>query len=86
MEIIFTNHDLLTGVMPFANGGYYNYGRLLYKAGQTKRQFSQVTCPLDKRQRSTLTCKVAVSSRSLRQRVFIFVMAGNWSLGKRMAG
>ncbi len=36
MEIIFTNHDLLTGVMPFANGGYYNYGRLLYKAGQTE--------------------------------------------------
>jgi len=33
VEIIFTNHDLLTGVMPFANGGYYNYGRLLYKAG-----------------------------------------------------
>lgn len=36
VEIIFTNHDLLTGVMPFANGGYYNYGRLLYKAGQTE--------------------------------------------------
>lgn len=34
MEIIFTNHDLLTSVMPFANGGYYNYDRLIYKAGQ----------------------------------------------------
>jgi hypothetical protein len=34
-EIIFTNHDLLTPIMPFANGGYYNYDRLMYKAGQT---------------------------------------------------
>lgn len=34
-EIIFTNHDLLTFVMPFANGGYYNYEKLIYKAGQT---------------------------------------------------
>lgn len=34
-EIIFTNHDLLTQIMPFANGGYYNYDRLIYKAGQT---------------------------------------------------
>lgn len=33
-EIIFTNHDLLTQIMPFANGGYYNYERLMYKAGQ----------------------------------------------------
>ena len=32
-ELIFTNHDLLTDVMSFANGGYYNYDRLLYKAG-----------------------------------------------------
>ncbi len=35
VEIIFTNHDLLTGIMPFANGGYYNYASLLYNAGQT---------------------------------------------------
>ena len=35
VELIFTNHDLLTDIMPFANGGYYNYGALLYKAGQT---------------------------------------------------
>ena len=35
VEIIFTNHDLLTDIMPFANGGYYNYGALLYKADQT---------------------------------------------------
>ena len=34
-EIIFTNHDLLTTIMPFANGGYYNYDHLIYKAGQT---------------------------------------------------
>jgi hypothetical protein len=34
-QIVFTNHDLLTDIMPFANGGYYNYDRLLYKAGQT---------------------------------------------------
>ena len=33
VEIIFTNEDLLTDIMPFANGGYYNYDRLLYKAG-----------------------------------------------------
>ena len=33
-QIVFTNHDLLTDIMPFANGGYYNYDRLLYKAGQ----------------------------------------------------
>jgi hypothetical protein len=30
VEIIFTNHDLLTGIMPFVNGGYYNYESLLY--------------------------------------------------------
>ena len=35
VEIIFTNGDLLTCIMPFANGGYYNYDELLYKAGQT---------------------------------------------------
>jgi hypothetical protein len=34
VELIFTNHDLLTDIMPFANGGYYNYDRLLYKAGE----------------------------------------------------
>lgn len=34
-EIIFTNHDLLTTIMPFANSGYYNYDHLMYKAGQT---------------------------------------------------
>ena len=34
-EIIFTNHDLLTDVLPFANGGYYNYGQLVYMAGET---------------------------------------------------
>lgn len=34
-EIIFTNHDLLTPIMSFANGGYYHYDRLMYKAGQT---------------------------------------------------
>ncbi len=31
VELIFTNHDLLTDIMPFANGGYYNYDHLLYK-------------------------------------------------------
>ena len=31
VELVFTNHDLLTGIMPFANGGYYNYDHLLYK-------------------------------------------------------
>ncbi len=35
LELIFTNHDLLTDIMPFDNGGYYNYDRLLYKAEQT---------------------------------------------------
>jgi hypothetical protein len=35
VEIIFTNHDLLTGIMPFDNGGYYNYDTHLYNAGQT---------------------------------------------------
>ena len=35
VEIIFTNHDLLTDIMPFVNGGYYNYAGLLYNAGQT---------------------------------------------------
>ena len=32
VELVFTNHDLVTDIMPFANGGYYNYDRLLYKA------------------------------------------------------
>lgn len=36
VDIIFTNHDLLTCVMLFVNGGYYNYDHLVYKAGQTK--------------------------------------------------
>ena len=35
VELIFTNHDLLTDIMTFENGGYYNYDRLLYKADQT---------------------------------------------------
>ena len=35
VEIIFTNHDLLTGIMSFDNGGYYNYTNHLYNAGQT---------------------------------------------------
>ena len=34
-QIIFTNHDLLTDIMPFSNGGYYNYDGLRYNAGQT---------------------------------------------------
>jgi len=33
--IIFTNNDLLTGIMFFENGGYYNYDHILYLAGQT---------------------------------------------------
>ena len=32
-EIIFTNNDLLTAIMPFACGGYYNYNQLLYQVG-----------------------------------------------------
>ena len=36
VELIFTNHDLLTNIMPFVNGGYYNYDRLLYKADQAE--------------------------------------------------
>ena len=35
VEIIFTNHDLLTDIMPFDNGGYYNYASQLYNAGLT---------------------------------------------------
>ncbi|MBP5713459.1 MAG: glycoside hydrolase family 127 protein [Prevotella sp.] len=35
VEIIFTNHDLLTDIMPFDNGGYYNYASHLYNASQT---------------------------------------------------
>lgn len=34
-EIIFTNHDLLTFVMPFVNSGYYRYDQLVYNASQT---------------------------------------------------
>ena len=35
VELVFTNHDLLTTIMPFANGGYYRYDRLVYLADQT---------------------------------------------------
>jgi hypothetical protein len=35
VELIFTNHDLLTDIMPFVNGGYYNYDHLLYKTSLT---------------------------------------------------
>lgn len=35
VQLIFTNHDLLTDILPFANGGYYCYDRLVYKADQT---------------------------------------------------
>ena len=35
VEIIFSNHDLSTAIMHFANGGYYKINGLLYKAGQT---------------------------------------------------
>ena len=34
-EIVFTNHDLLTCVMPFVNSGYYQYDRMRYDASQT---------------------------------------------------
>ena len=34
-EIIFTNHDLLTCVMPFVNGGYYKYDQMVYNASLT---------------------------------------------------
>lgn len=55
VEIIFTNHDLLTCIMPFNNGGYYNYTALLYNAGQTtgiktmeevRGKMSEVWCDL----------------------------------------
>ena len=36
VEVIFTNHDLLTDIMPFVNSGYYKYDRLLYKAEQSE--------------------------------------------------
>ena len=35
VELIFTNHDLLTTIMPFTNNGYYIYNRMLYIAGHT---------------------------------------------------
>ena len=35
VELIITNQDLLTRIMPFNNGGYYNYDHMLYLAGQT---------------------------------------------------
>ena len=41
VELIFTNHDLLTDIMPFHNGGYYNYDRLLYLAGQKASGIAQ---------------------------------------------
>jgi hypothetical protein len=34
-QLVFTNHDLLTDILPFANSGYYRYDQLLYKANQT---------------------------------------------------
>jgi len=34
VELIFTNSDLLTAIMPFRNGGYYKYDGLQYIAGQ----------------------------------------------------
>jgi hypothetical protein len=34
-EIVFTNHDLLTFVMPFVNSGYYKYDQMVYNASQT---------------------------------------------------
>lgn len=33
-ELIFTNHDLLTDILPFSQGGYYNNDHLLYLSGQ----------------------------------------------------
>ena len=35
VELVFTNHDLLTEVLPFASGGYYRYDRLVYLADQS---------------------------------------------------
>ncbi|MCR5068606.1 MAG: hypothetical protein K6A78_02180 [Prevotella sp.] len=46
VEIIFTNRDMLTSVMPFSNGSYYNYDHLIYKAGLTEStgiQFTKAT-------------------------------------------
>ena len=34
-KIIFTNNDLLTDILPFMNGGYYNHDGLLYLADYT---------------------------------------------------
>ena len=47
VEIIFTNYDLLTDIMPFSNGGYYNYAGLLYNAGQTTGIVDITTTPPD---------------------------------------
>lgn len=48
-ELIFTNHDLLTDIMPFAQGGYYNYKELLYKTEQT----SSINLPTTNKQQNT---------------------------------
>ena len=49
VELIFTNHDLLTDIMPFANSGYYNYDRMLYLAEQTTgiREINDEQCTTD---------------------------------------
>ena len=35
VELIFTNHDLLTTILPFYSGGYYRYDGLVYLVGQS---------------------------------------------------
>ena len=49
VELIFTNHDLLTDIMPFSNSGYYNYDRMLYLAEQTTgiREINDEQCTTD---------------------------------------
>ena len=49
VELIFTNHDLLTDIMPFEQGGYYNYLELLYKTEQT----SGISLPTVSQQQTT---------------------------------
>jgi len=49
-ELIFTNHDLLTDIMPFEQGGYYNYLELLYKTEQT----SGISLPTVSQQHATV--------------------------------
>ncbi len=34
-ELVFTNQDVITDIMPFVQGGYYNYRELVYKTEQT---------------------------------------------------